>query len=256
MNPWKFFDQIKCINLKSRNDRYTYCQNLFNTMNISVQFHRVDKHPKGGTFGCFQSHMDIIRDAYMAGAQNCLVFEDDIEQSPYFNIRLVNQAIDFITSNDDWELFYLGPVPEVLKHTTKYVSKNIYKLHSICTHAYVIHRRLMSKMINMPFIDIPIDYIYLYNTSAYGIIPGLFYQRADTSDITPGGYSNSTLRPYFFRGLELYATHINYPVTKLCLVVGIAFILLLLLYLISSSNKLMYLIILFGIIFVLAILIK
>ena len=256
MNSFHQFGVIKCINLKSRDDRYEYCQKLFKKLDIPVSFHRVDKHPKGGTYGCFESHLQIIRQAYTSGAETCIIFEDDIEPSPYYNLKLINQAIDFMKSNHDWELFYLGPVPEVLKHKTKHISKNIYKLHSICTHAYVIHRRLMEKMINMPFVDVPIDYVYLYNTHAYGIFPGLFYQRADKSDITPGGYSNSGLRPYFFRGLELYAIHINIPVTQLSLIIGIAFVLLLILYLIGPSNKLLYLIILLGIIFVLAILIK
>ena len=182
--PWSYFDQISCINLITRDDRYQECQNLFNKMNINVVFHRVQRHPKGGEAGCFQSHLDIIREAYINGCNTCLILEDDIELSSTYSIQLVEQAVQFMKSNCYWELFYFGCTPEIIRHTIQPTSmKSIYHLNGLDAHAYVIHRRLMEKMVGEQYIGVAIDQLYIHNKYAYGILPSLIIQKPGKSDI-------------------------------------------------------------------------
>ncbi len=255
MNPFSYFDHIACINLFSREDRYQYCQSLFKKLNIDVHFHRVHKHPNGGQEGCFQSHIDIIVEAFNKNAETCLIFEDDIELGPSYNPKLVQLAIDFMKSNNDWHIFYFGCTPEIIRHTTRKVSPNIYHLHGLCTHAYVIHRRLMEKMIGMRYSGMAIDAFYLHNKYAYGILPSLISQKTDQSDIAMNNLSESPFRSVFQRGVDYYAMHINYPLYKIAIVLCIAFFLLLILYILNPSQRFTYLIILIGLIIILTILI-
>ena len=150
-------------------------------------------------------------------------------------------------SNDQWEIFYLGCTPEIFRHSTRYIRPDIYQMHGLCTHSYVINRRLMEKMIGMKYTGMSIDRFYLNNRQAYGILPSLFYQRPDKSDIGSNNISSFRLKPYYHRFLDYYAMYINYPIYKLLIILSILFILLLILYLINSSNRLLSLIILLGI---------
>jgi GR25 family glycosyltransferase involved in LPS biosynthesis len=76
---YNFFDKIYCINLKHRPDRYISATKVFNDLNIpNVEFYITEKSSKGGRYGCFESHINVIKKAYNEGYNNILIFEDDI----------------------------------------------------------------------------------------------------------------------------------------------------------------------------------
>lgn len=211
---WEFFDGIFCINLLSRDDRYQAASELFKTHNIPVQFHRVTKHPNGGLQGCFESHVQVIKNAYDTGMNNVLIFEDDLVTTSNYNKELLADAIKFMSEDDTWDIFYLGPFPEIKRFTTKSTSyQNVYKIHSLCGHAYVVSRRFMEKFKDAQFTGIPLDYIYEFNEHSYAIYPGLFAQGASVSD--NGGNVSLSLdtlpkvKQCFFRVVELYGYHVN-----------------------------------------------
>lgn len=208
---WEFFDEIRCINLITRDDRYQEASQIFNKHSIPVNFFRTHKHPNGGIQGCFESHISIIRDAYLRGLKTVLIFEDDVIDSSYLTYKNLQRAIDFMESNQRWELFYLGTHPDIRKYTIKDVGNGIYKMHSICTHAYVVHRRLMKKLYKMKFSGTAIDYLYVNNNRAYGIYPSLFYQRCSPSDISGDITSIIPVKHWWFRGVEIYAKYVNLP---------------------------------------------
>ena len=69
---WDFFDgHIRCINLTTRKDRYRESKAVFDKYHIPVKYFHAKKHSKGGVYGCFDSHIKIIREAYFAGAADC-----------------------------------------------------------------------------------------------------------------------------------------------------------------------------------------
>ena len=164
---WKFFDRIYCINLNTRKDRYDKVSNLFQEYRIPVEFYHPTPH-SNGLQGCFESHIHLIRKAYTEGAENVLIFEDDITIHQ-FSIQALLESISFMQKNKDWELFYLGVFPQIVQFQMFSVPhfKNIKRVHSLCGHAYVVSRKYMEKIANLQFVDVPLDYIYVENKHAY-----------------------------------------------------------------------------------------
>ncbi len=218
---WEFFNQIKCINLKTRDDRMLQSQEIFKKLKIPVEYYRVDKHPTDGARGCYESHLSIIRDAYYNGCKNVLIFEDDVVDSPNFNNKLISKAIDFLTENKDWDIFYFGHMPDILSSSSTTISANIIKTQSTLTHAYAISRKYMKILIDKEYSGIAIDKIYVKNENSYALYPMAFYQSESESDIA----TSSPIRGLRF--CEFYAYHVNYSVVNLLIFIFLIFILFL-----------------------------
>lgn len=219
---WNFFDgHIRCINLKSRKDRYKDSKNVFDEFHIPVNYYKTVKHPNGGEEGCFNSHIDIIRKAYYDGAERVLIFEDDITPTSNMNIKNLKKAINFMKTNEDWDLFYLGALPNITNKSckrTKY--SGIYQLNGICTHSYVVNRKAMRKLIDLKYEGTAIDYYYIKHYKQYALYPTLFFQGLSKSDIVSGGnwwssYASKNSVSKFYKCVETYAYYINYPLTLL-----------------------------------------
>jgi GR25 family glycosyltransferase involved in LPS biosynthesis len=95
-----YFDNIYCLNLESRQDRWTAISNKFKKFGIKVErflasgpedkevFDKFEllkmrqSHPKAitsiGAMGCLISHIRIIKDAKLKKYSKILIFEDDI----------------------------------------------------------------------------------------------------------------------------------------------------------------------------------
>lgn len=252
-NIWSFFPSIRCINLVSRDDRYQESKEVFSDLEMNVKYHRVErnKHPEAG---CFQSHIDIINEALDGGQDYILILEDDAIStvddkqswmSMFFSTSrdrwfgLLEEAINFMKINDNWELFYLGMMPDTSRYKVNRVSLdgNIYNVHSLCTHAYVIHRRLMEKIKNYDYAGVPIDFIYNHNKHAYAIYPSLFQQRSSVSDISPDLLSsNIGSKNWGMVALEQLLVTVNLNHKEILIILTIMIILLVLL-LIFNGNR-------------------
>ena len=214
---WSFFDRIYCINLFTRTDRLEKSKEIFNKLEIPVEYYRVHKHLTDGARGCFESHISIIKKAYYEGCKNVLIFEDDIIESPYFSNLLIKKSIEFLKITD-WELFYFGHQPNILTNSTTVISPNIIKTQSTLTHSYAISRKYMKKLINITYEDIPIDKIYLKNNKSYALYPMAFYQDDSKSDIVT---SAPITNLHFF---ESYAYYINYSIIELIILIVLIFV--------------------------------
>jgi len=234
---WEKIGPAYCINLRSRKDRLKQAQKVFKKIGLDVSFHIVDKHPNGGSQGCFESHIQIITEAYNKGYERCIIFEDDATPTSKLNNGLLRKCIKFMNKNKDWNIFYLGVLPEIRNHSTKHITDNIYKLSGICTHAYVIHRRLMEKLINMKYIGITIDYLFIQLDSCYAVYPTLFYQGLSDSDITTNkiysSIKNKNIIELYYNIQEKYAYYIGTPLISLKMII---FIILSFLFYIKTKN--------------------
>jgi len=191
---WDFFDDIFCISLRNRKDRRDQVSQLFNHLGIPVTFFIVDKHPNGGIYGCFDSHIKIIQYMQKNNKNNILVFEDDIEPTASFDISHIENAINFMKLNQSWDLFYLGYFPFNYKNlylTSHNINDNIIQYNPFATHAYCINKRALPKILSNynSFIGkIHVD-IYFSGKAAlnnYCYIPILFEQKmCEDSDIKP-----------------------------------------------------------------------
>jgi GR25 family glycosyltransferase involved in LPS biosynthesis len=230
---WKWFDSIRCINLYTREDRYKECSILFGKLGVPVKFFRTHKHPNGGTQGCFESHISCIKEAYEQGCKNCLIFEDDPEESEFLTSDRLQEIISFLETNKDWNLFYLGFMPDITSFSSKHISGNIYNVHGLTTHAYICNRPLMEKLSKLKYNNIPIDQIYLYLPNCYATYPSMFYQKPGVSDIGGDIISGSSNRIQLQQAMEAYYTQVAVPVRLWIFLVLTSLILLSILFMYS-----------------------
>lgn len=107
-NLYDFFEDIVCINLDISDDRREHSIYYFHKLGIPARFYTTKKHVNGGMYGCFNSHIQILLDAYTRGLNNILVFEDDFLPTDSYSEENLAKAIDFMKTNNDWDIFHLG----------------------------------------------------------------------------------------------------------------------------------------------------
>lgn len=212
---WSFFDSIRCINLYTRPDRYNQAKEVFRKYNIPVDFYQTHKHPNGGKQGCFESHLAVIRNAYDQGCSTVLIFEDDLMGGSSLTPQNLANVVEFMRTNSDWDLFYFGIYPDYCHRRMRHIQGNIYHLHSLLGHAYVVSRRMMAKMYNWKYTGQSPDDIYYQNDHAYAFCPSLFYQNGSSTDIEGHDANNSRFRYMKYRAVEIYAQYVNIPLVLL-----------------------------------------
>jgi len=120
-SPFDFFDEIYCINLERRVDRWKQCQSEFDKIGIAnkvIRFKAFDnkENPKKG---CYDSHLSVIKLAYERKLKNVLIFEDDVAFLKRYDDRKLNRAIESLNETE-WEFFYLGGLERRMKPRPKY----------------------------------------------------------------------------------------------------------------------------------------
>jgi GR25 family glycosyltransferase involved in LPS biosynthesis len=120
-SPFDFFDEIYCINLERRADRWKQCQSEFDKIGISnrvIKFNAFDnkENPKKG---CYDSHLSVIKLAYERKLKNVLIFEDDVAFLKRYDDKKLNKAIENLNKTD-WEFFYLGGLERRMNPRPKY----------------------------------------------------------------------------------------------------------------------------------------
>ena len=228
---WNFFDGIYCINLDTRDDRLERSKKVFKKLNIPVEYYRVKKHPTNGAEGCFESHLSIIKKAYDDGCENVLIFEDDLIDNSFYDESLIKKAIKFMKKSSVWDIFYFGHIPDIFWKSSDKVCNNIIRTHSFLTHAYVVSRKYMKKLIGRKYKRDAIDEMYSKNKNAYALYPMIFYQDESDSDIpTSPGISIGVCR-YF----ELYSYHVNISILNLILLFILVLIIMFLIFLMLNN---------------------
>ena len=104
-------DRIVCINLREREDRYELCKKRFADVGLQeedVHFLRVERHPNGGRYGCYDSHRMVMKQAHDDGLNSVLIFEDDVEFRDGWEM-VVQEAIQFLDSATEFDALMLGP---------------------------------------------------------------------------------------------------------------------------------------------------
>jgi len=124
---------------------------LFRLLNIEVDWWIVDKHPEGGIYGCFESHLNIW-EKYGTKKYLC-VFEDDIE--------LINGVDEFyhalsVVPSLDAKVISLGPSAVYVKEKLK---NGFSRGFFLDLAAYIIPRKYLPDVIEhvKPHFGIHID---------------------------------------------------------------------------------------------------
>lgn len=220
-NIYDFFDDIICINLEHRKDRYKKSLDTFQKYNIPVRIKTFKKHEKGGIYGCFDSHIKVLKEAYNKNLEYILVFEDDIIVTDYYSEKYIENAINFMKNNKEWDIFYLGfsiikdsidSVSTILD--AEYIDENIIKFNPFFAHSLCYNKKSIKKILDN-YQDY-IDYIHYDNYIAnhldlhnYCYIPNLFDQDFTNSDNDVSDITEYILREVFSK-INLLHTRIIY----------------------------------------------
>jgi GR25 family glycosyltransferase involved in LPS biosynthesis len=177
-NAWTFFDRIYCISLRTRPDRQREAQAQFDRVGLNgrVEFVLVEPDPTNSERGIFHSHQRCLREGMASGAATVLIFEDDI-LFDRFKPGTLENAVAFMRSNSDWQVFFLGCFVKSMK-TSPFPS--VVDIRYRCmAHAYVVTRPLAEKLLAQPWQGIAYDHVLkaaLDNQRAYAAYPTFAFQ--------------------------------------------------------------------------------
>jgi hypothetical protein len=236
-NIWNEFSAIRCINLLHRKDRLESVQNeMKNLHDIPIRFYFAHKHKEGGKKGCFESHMNVMKEH--CNDKNCLIFEDDFQISKKFSFKYLKEVCRFMRSNNDWDIIYLGCFPDIFLKSPKNVYGNIYKVWATCTHAYIASHKFMNYFVENEIYDgsTPIDEVFRkYNT--FAILPSLFKQSLSETDVSSFPIELSTFQyKHIIEDIvENYA--MNFEGLSLKKIIALSWILFIIYFLFAKHNN-------------------
>jgi hypothetical protein len=179
----RYFDFV-CISLNKSRDRRKSSHDLFKKLNIKVNWWIVDKHPSGGTYGCFESHVSVWNCTEFTKEFLC-VFEDDLEFSIHDTISF-KQALQFAYQNMPQNFDVLNLEPRcgfVEQKLTPFAYSGAF----INGSSYIIHRSFLPTLTSrvLPWYGMNLDVALYKNARQVGIFPPIFKQIGYDSDISP-----------------------------------------------------------------------
>jgi GR25 family glycosyltransferase involved in LPS biosynthesis len=190
---YKLVDQIYCINLISRPDRYEKMKEFESEEKITINFYRPEKDICGGMIGCFKSHISVISQAYKMGYNQVLILEDDLIKTAAYSNGIVDfdSIVKFIKENKSWEIIQFSWFARwnslFLPMTRSKESKNLSQFGSILTSSYIINRsgmkRILSTYKNYLGVE-PIDIYYskIFKKTMWNVVPIPFNQDRNISN--------------------------------------------------------------------------
>jgi len=187
---------VHFITLRTRPDRramfeaWAKSEGPWSAYSQRAQVFVAEPHARGGVYGCWHSHMQVMRAALAQGALAALIFEDDAAPTAEA-YRAWGPAMEevhrLIRGDTHWDLIALGGVPLTWVHQPQRVSKYLMHAPFVEAHAYFASAQFMQRMVAQSFSG-GLDYAMARRTAAssYVVVPELFAQN-------PRGGSNLTL---------------------------------------------------------------
>lgn len=152
INPFDTFENIYCLNLECRQDRWQQCLQYFEQYEINKVQRFLGFEPplsygltnkRKGQIGCATSICNIFSDIKEKEYKSALILEDDFEfllqKEELFDV--LNECLNDLP--EDWDMFYLGGsiTNEQHQNPLQRYSDNLYKLiSSYTTHAFAISK--------------------------------------------------------------------------------------------------------------------
>jgi len=135
---WDLADRYVCINLLERTDRLEQAKARFEKVGLgeNMTFHRVERHPRGGRYGCYESHRSVIEKAYKDGLNSVLIFEDDVLFVEGWE-TVVKDAKEFLDSKIPFDALFLGSNIFFVDEKT---TPSIWRVKCVEAHAYIVSR--------------------------------------------------------------------------------------------------------------------
>jgi len=134
-NPFDFFEEIWCINLDRRPDRWESVVKEFDTLGIRNKVQRLSAIThEDGRIGLIKSILNLLIYEKEKKLKNILILEDDVKFLHANNVTSTLTKANEQISNIDWHMFYLGANINGVKQ--RKVSENLIRItNSYCSHA-------------------------------------------------------------------------------------------------------------------------
>lgn len=191
-------DQVDfvCISLDFRADRRAQIKTMFEQLGIldRMNWWTVGKHPKGGIYGCFESHYSIWQSSEFRRPY-LWVFEDDIGLSALqSNVKdRFHLLLEYVqtTSSKDFELINLEPGPGFKNRSihSEYKLGTIHQGFFFHTGCYIVRRESLPRISKniRSWYGMDIDTSLYQNCRMAGLLPPMFEQ-VDQESNNDGGW--------------------------------------------------------------------
>jgi hypothetical protein len=188
----KFFENIFCINLDKRRDRWVFFTEEMKKNSISniVRYEGIDgdkiynpTNMLNGELGILLTHLSLIKECKKLNYKNVLIFEDDLILNENYN-----NFDDYMNQiPDDWDFIYFGG-NHVYGKTPEKINNNVLKLnYTVSLHCVAISNKMFDVIINkLSTFEKQVDACYadIHNSvKSYGITPNLALQKEGYSNI-------------------------------------------------------------------------
>ncbi len=192
------FDNVYCINLDHRKDRWEECNSHFTKHNIKVErfsaINGKEVAPEGvgkllpGEVGVIRSNYNVIKDAKEKNYKQIVLFEDDVELDTEFKKKFFSF---YSAVPDNWSFIYMGgnhvggtiPINDKIHQV-----RHSYAIHAICIKNILFDHIL--ELLSKEKIQVDVTYAQLQSVfPSYVFKPHLAWQKDGFSDIQ-GGYQN------------------------------------------------------------------
>lgn len=180
---WDYFDKIYCISTVERPDRQQAARSQFANVGLGsrVEFVIVPRHPVDCEQGIYASHMLCMAKGVYAGAEQILIFEDDI-RFDRFSAATLKNCIDFISSGHPWHMIFLGCM---VRGSQRTAHPSMIKIrYRSLTHAYAIHRRFAQRLVANQWHGVAYDDFLknLNDDRMFAVYPSFAFQSNSRSD--------------------------------------------------------------------------
>lgn len=162
---------VWCICLKERDEKYQLAAAEFQTQQIldRVNWHRPERDPRGGEYGCWESHRHCMKSSKKAYS---LIFEDDVKFTRDIDWNVLREAM---YHRDAWDTFYLGCTITAMHQE---ITPEVWLMSCNQAHAYVIRNNLAKTPDFAPTEHQGgVDDYYRRYTRQYGLIRPVCIQR-------------------------------------------------------------------------------
>ena len=182
VSGWDFFDRLYCISLQERQDRRKSALKEFSKVGLAdrVEFVIGERLPYDIEQQVYESHMICLRNGLAAGAQNIVIFEDDVVFD-LFDPERLRSCTQFLRQHPEWKVLLLGALIRSSRKTTNPCVQKV--RYQSLTHAYALNRHYAETLAYEPWQGIVNDTLFRPLTDdVYAIYPMCAFQKKFTSD--------------------------------------------------------------------------
>lgn len=172
-----------CMSLDSRQDRQDKVREEFKRLDIAIQWWVIKRHPQGGNYGCFESHVNVWE---KNKADIAVIFEDDFEfkgdKKEFWEI--LNEAFSL---SKKYDIIHLGNIAYRIDNK---ISDKFYSGKFLTACCYVSRKDTLLRLASIAknYYGTQIDAVLSHISTQVGLLPCQIFQ--DFTDSNNGWTQN------------------------------------------------------------------